>query len=252
MFGTTDNYNSETFERLHIDFAKEGWRASNRHDEFPQIINWLSRQEKTRKQGPLKQTWLQIYECFQNQYHYSLESLKEFLNSFLQPQMSSRNIQIHSLPFTKLDIFYQFKFHPVSLQDDIQEDDIIKAIPKSKNMPSGQFDTIIALRKDTAELTGIEGTQAGRVRVIFHLPETLDFGMGPINKPETWPTEPLVYVEWYSQFKSPKETKKHDMYMVKKSSLDKDSIPHGSIIPLSNIRQGCMLIPKFNLQGHGE
>ncbi|KIY43176.1 hypothetical protein FISHEDRAFT_8353, partial [Fistulina hepatica ATCC 64428] len=44
--GTTDNYNTEMFERLHIDFAKKGWRASNHRDEFPQMIRWLSRQEK--------------------------------------------------------------------------------------------------------------------------------------------------------------------------------------------------------------
>ena len=44
--GTTDNYNTELFERLHIDFAKEGWRASNKCDHFPQMIKWLSRQEK--------------------------------------------------------------------------------------------------------------------------------------------------------------------------------------------------------------
>ena len=29
MYGTTDNYNTKVFERLHIDLAKEGWRASN-------------------------------------------------------------------------------------------------------------------------------------------------------------------------------------------------------------------------------
>ena len=45
-FGTTDNYNTEMFERLHIDFAKAGWRASNHRDEFPQMITWLSRREK--------------------------------------------------------------------------------------------------------------------------------------------------------------------------------------------------------------
>ncbi|KIM50236.1 hypothetical protein SCLCIDRAFT_146029 [Scleroderma citrinum Foug A] len=28
-YGTTDNYNMEAFEYLHIDLAKEGWRASN-------------------------------------------------------------------------------------------------------------------------------------------------------------------------------------------------------------------------------
>lgn len=76
--------------------------------------------------------------------------------------------------------------------------------------------------------------------------------MGPMNSPEVWPKEPLVYVEWYSQFKSLKEMKKHGMYMVKKGSPDKDGIPFGSIIPLSNIRQSCQLIPKFSLTGSGE
>ncbi|KAF8897105.1 hypothetical protein CPB84DRAFT_1815862 [Gymnopilus junonius] len=28
-FGMTDNYNTEMFEQLHIDFAKHGWRATN-------------------------------------------------------------------------------------------------------------------------------------------------------------------------------------------------------------------------------
>jgi len=33
LFGTTDNYNTEMFEQLHIDFAKQGWRATNQRDE---------------------------------------------------------------------------------------------------------------------------------------------------------------------------------------------------------------------------
>jgi len=42
FFGITDNYNTEMFKRLHIDFAKHGWRATNQKDEFPQIVTWLS------------------------------------------------------------------------------------------------------------------------------------------------------------------------------------------------------------------
>ena len=45
-FGTTDNYNTKMFKRLHIDFVKHGWRAFNYCDEFPQMICWLSCQEK--------------------------------------------------------------------------------------------------------------------------------------------------------------------------------------------------------------
>ncbi|KAE9401912.1 hypothetical protein BT96DRAFT_937636 [Gymnopus androsaceus JB14] len=40
--GTTDNGNTEAFEHLHITFAKDGWRASNKRDAFPQMITWLS------------------------------------------------------------------------------------------------------------------------------------------------------------------------------------------------------------------
>ncbi|THG92925.1 hypothetical protein EW026_g8155 [Hermanssonia centrifuga] len=45
-FGTTDNFNTEYTERLHIDFAKEAYRASNRKDEYPQMTLWLERKEK--------------------------------------------------------------------------------------------------------------------------------------------------------------------------------------------------------------
>ncbi|KAH8094594.1 hypothetical protein DFH11DRAFT_1555464 [Phellopilus nigrolimitatus] len=45
-FGATDNYNTEQFERLHIDFAKQAFRASNRKEERPQMLRWLDRQEK--------------------------------------------------------------------------------------------------------------------------------------------------------------------------------------------------------------
>ncbi|KAJ3764808.1 hypothetical protein FB446DRAFT_656105 [Lentinula raphanica] len=44
--GTTDNTNTEAFERLHIDLAKEGWRSSNKRDHFPQMISFISRLEK--------------------------------------------------------------------------------------------------------------------------------------------------------------------------------------------------------------
>lgn len=46
QFGTTDNYNTETTERLHIDFAKDAYRATNHRDEYPQMTKWLERREK--------------------------------------------------------------------------------------------------------------------------------------------------------------------------------------------------------------
>lgn len=46
LFGTIDNYNTEYTERLHIDFAKDAYRATNRKDEYLQMTLWLERKEK--------------------------------------------------------------------------------------------------------------------------------------------------------------------------------------------------------------
>ena len=46
LFGTTDNYNTEQSERLHIDFAKNAYRATNHKNEIAQMTKWLERREK--------------------------------------------------------------------------------------------------------------------------------------------------------------------------------------------------------------
>ncbi|TFK58415.1 hypothetical protein BDN72DRAFT_782119 [Pluteus cervinus] len=46
LYGTTDNYNTEYTERLHIDLAKDAYRSTNFKDELPQMTRWLVRREK--------------------------------------------------------------------------------------------------------------------------------------------------------------------------------------------------------------
>ena len=43
--GSADGYNTESPERLHIDFAKAAYRASNKRDYMEQMSIWLQRQE---------------------------------------------------------------------------------------------------------------------------------------------------------------------------------------------------------------
>ena len=45
-YGTTDNYNTEYTERLHIDLAKDAYNTTNFKDEFAQMTLWLERKEK--------------------------------------------------------------------------------------------------------------------------------------------------------------------------------------------------------------
>lgn len=47
--GTTDGFNTETTERLHIDLAKEAYRASNKRDYHAQMTKYLSRLEALDK-----------------------------------------------------------------------------------------------------------------------------------------------------------------------------------------------------------
>ena len=43
--GSADGYNTESPERLHIDFAKEAYCASNKRDYVEQMAVWLQRHE---------------------------------------------------------------------------------------------------------------------------------------------------------------------------------------------------------------
>ncbi|KAG9080740.1 hypothetical protein FRC06_006204, partial [Ceratobasidium sp. 370] len=46
--GTPDGFNTEIPEHLHIEYAKEPWRASNKVKPLPQMIKYLQRQEAIR------------------------------------------------------------------------------------------------------------------------------------------------------------------------------------------------------------
>lgn len=45
LLGTADGYNTELPERLHIDFAKKGYEASNKKEYHKQMVVWLNRKE---------------------------------------------------------------------------------------------------------------------------------------------------------------------------------------------------------------
>ena len=189
LFGTTNNYNTELFECLYIDFAKEGWHASNHQDEFPQMICWLSRQEKiswfeTHLLAKILSTPIEpipssingkppisiakspnfpnhpisLIEEKHNAPDFS-HYLKHFLNAFAPAPASSHRLEaLYTLPFTKVNAYNMFHFHPKSIQDvdgEGDKDDVVKAFPKSSRLPFGRFDTVVVITKDEAESTGL-------------------------------------------------------------------------------------------------
>jgi len=90
------------------------------------------------------------------------------------------------------------------------------------------------------------GTRIGRVRVIFSLPKQIETYTGIGSVPVQWPKAPLAYVEWYSKLTGMAEPRHGMMYRIKKITKNTLSArAQGDIIPLTNIRQSCMLFPLF-------
>ncbi|KAH9907686.1 uncharacterized protein B0H18DRAFT_898035 [Fomitopsis serialis] len=253
LFGMTDNYNTEMFERLHIDFVKDTWRASNHRDEFPQMMRWITRNEKMAlyemfqrecqaeedaehpedeehaetagtsikiaKYAPAPQQNLAMVQTRHHAPGFTT-ALVQFINT-LQPDSLRLNRQDLSrtwLPFQCVDVFHKFAFTPYELDDRRIDIDV-----------SNCFYT---------------GTRAGRMKVIFALPRKLPVVQGGGSAPPWWPRGPLAYVEWYTRF-APAADSSHLMYSVKKPPSSSNGLSQGKIIPLSQIRQSCQLTPIF-------
>ena len=78
--GAADGYNTESSERLHIDYAKEGYRASNKKDYIKQMTVWLGRQEAvSRFQAYLVYAAKQLNTPSQDSHHLDSDS-EEDLN----------------------------------------------------------------------------------------------------------------------------------------------------------------------------
>jgi hypothetical protein len=193
-FGTTDNYNTEMFERFHIDCAKEGWRASNFRNELPQMTLWLERQEKVstfetylqhfdheeieleedieepttagpprilvpKKPAHVNQTITSI----QKNHHcpsFSFQ-LRIYLNSLLdkRDKLPRSNIPSAFLPFDKVDVWHSFKFGRDTLGNDAEleeENDWVRAKPATQK-GAGRFDTVLVAYTNDAESTGMRG-----------------------------------------------------------------------------------------------
>lgn len=70
--------------------------------------------------------------------------------------------------------------------------------------------------------------------------------MGARPAPENWPKVPLAYIEWYSKLGGAADAKHGLMYHIKKvSTTSNPGRVQGAILPLSRIRQSCMLFPVF-------
>ncbi|KAF8988516.1 hypothetical protein BDZ89DRAFT_974912 [Hymenopellis radicata] len=259
--GTTNNFNTEMFERLHIDFAKKGWRASNKRDEFPQMTEWILRQEnvvsferylswveaeheKKRSAAAAEAAAAAAAPSIDLPQVVSLPQHPTAPNkslSLIEKQHSVPHFSTHlrdylnvlgarrrkftphvALPFAGLDVYYSFKLSLEGVEGGSAEQDTVKASP----LGEPRFDTVIILTGDEAE----------------------SFGLSAFPAPTSWPTTAMAYVQWFRPATlSSRSRKTHNMVGVERAYLADGTTPAWSIIPLANVRQSCMLFPNFLL-----
>lgn len=82
----------------------------------------------------------------------------------------------------------------------------------------------------------------GRVKAIFTLPQKIERPGHTISAPAQWPKDPLAYLELFRL--SAQANKNHGMFTAV-PEIDNQGIRLGAIVPITNIRQSCMLIPVF-------
>ena len=80
--------------------------------------------------------------------------LKVFLMTFTTQKNQHRRLDKMDLPFQQVDVYNMFLFHPEGIQDNEEENDVVKAIPQSAQHPDGHFDTVIVVVSDEAGLAG--------------------------------------------------------------------------------------------------
>ncbi|KIK78447.1 hypothetical protein PAXRUDRAFT_325404 [Paxillus rubicundulus Ve08.2h10] len=149
QFGTTDNYNTEYTERLHIDLTKDAYRATNHKDEYSQMTLWLERREKMiwhsnyirwrtsgtdpPQQSPLSMEYLREFKMTKHPsakavpldhiiHDYGATHFRAALARYVvmlsQPDARTRQ-QVERaaahiyLPFTSVSVFYKIKFNVV-------------------------------------------------------------------------------------------------------------------------------------------
>ncbi|KAF8511993.1 hypothetical protein JB92DRAFT_3174281 [Gautieria morchelliformis] len=228
--GSADGFNTELSERLHIDCAKEGYRASNKKNYTQQMINFLA--------------WTTD--------HYS--------DSQMPADIAIPLLSSHS---TKWQLAKEPPYPHVSLQflkDKHDAVDIIPAlttylatkVPGSRVTPSN-YDLIDVYAKisrfllspqrltDETQKDSVRATpfrherkryRVARVRVIFRLPDWFHCD------------HTLAYIEWFRQIGEPNEL----LRLSPVSYATREGRHHEAIVPIHSILHSCHLTPKFSRQ----
>ncbi|TDL30231.1 hypothetical protein BD410DRAFT_709709, partial [Rickenella mellea] len=236
LFGSTDNYNTEMFERLHIDFAKDAYRASNHRDERPQMLQWLERREKIDAFDGYLQ-WKNASE----RGNHSTPKTKDG-----RPFLLAKHCPFPNQSISDIEESHESPWFSYYLKSYLRQCGAEAHPQGGRRRPLQDIDlafdrvnvwTYIRMRHADIQGLDMETSRVGRVRIIFTLPTSFT------NFVKHAPTEHLVYVEWFTRpCSEPDEASL--LYEVKKQRETGTGEIVGEIIKLTDIRHSIQLFPK--------
>ena len=272
LFGATDNYNTEQSERLHIDYTKCAFRATNFKDIEKQMTKYMERKEAIHqhaafvdwcKGGHLVLPTAQfVYQrprlalrpvlttypsekgiSFESLHHrYGATDFQDALADFIvkhnHPELSTIASRRHAdntlLPFRKVSVFHKIKFRNPGDEDQA----IVDAVHIRPTVCNTRGHTIPG-RFDTAFAKNGSQFRVVQIRVVFQLPRSALTSIFLSSRPA--PPVDLAYVEWFSPLSTPDES--HGMYQVSRAYHNNRRV--ASIIPLAEVCRSVQLFPAF-------
>ncbi|KAI9448874.1 hypothetical protein BJY52DRAFT_1206479 [Lactarius psammicola] len=280
LFGTTDNYNTEQTERLHIDFTKDAYRATNHKDEYSQMTTWLERHKKVQLHSMFVKWWQRSDQeenvlsakpieppqpgaChLRMTQHPTLkavsfddlaqkygaidfqDALADFIARTNHPTASAATLSALAadtlIPFRSVPVHHRIKF---SNLDNSEIVDAIQVRPEQKDMRGRAIPSrfdTVLVRGKSQVMHGSNGHQIAQVRVVFEIPSKVIREVFPSS--DITPPEHLTYVEWFSPIPVTPGSN-HRLYRV--TRLTRHGRRRASIIPVESILRSVHLFPIF-------
>lgn len=189
LYGTADNFNTESTERLHIDLAKDAYASTNFKDEFPQMTRWLDRKERVmqhekyilrcletsfnmplRIQKPLpslipeRRQQMAKHPTFRgvaiedictkygaNQFS---SALSRFIAQYQHPEYSKAQVEAASnsihIPFSKISVFHRLKFVSYDVYSLNPLDEVVVDSIHTDPVRFDKYRNVVPSRFDTA------------------------------------------------------------------------------------------------------
>ncbi|KAJ7477594.1 hypothetical protein FB451DRAFT_1032957 [Mycena latifolia] len=271
--------NTEAPERLHIDYAKAGYRASNKKDYIAQMTLWLQRQEAVDRStaylawckdslgpvsGPAALPAAALAAVVLPAITYKIAKthpteLRKIPVSFITDEAGINAQQFlpavatflrkhasHYIPqpFDRFDLYKRITITLPSIPQvsDLKRRNVVRASPPVAAVPNTRQHGERAYQDFALVRTGeANAVTDGTALEGLRVAQVRVLFKFPSYYPAPFNTaEPLAYVEWFTPFSRPEANS--DLFVVRRST--RQQRPYAELIELDRIARNCFLVPR--------